>query len=63
MQCGQLKRRTFNVTQTIPIVFVYVADQIGSGFAASLARPGRNITGFTSARALHRSRLRQTSIE
>ena len=35
------------VTQTIPIVFVYVADPIGSGFAASLAHPGRNITGFT----------------
>src|SRR6516225_7694526 len=35
------------VTQTIPIVFVYVADPIGSGFAESLARPGRNITGFT----------------
>jgi putative ABC transport system substrate-binding protein len=36
-----------HVTQTIPIVFVYVADPIGSGFVASLARPGRNITGFT----------------
>jgi putative tryptophan/tyrosine transport system substrate-binding protein len=35
------------VTQTIPIVFIYVADPIGSGFAASLAHPGRNITGFT----------------
>src|SRR5215831_19847177 len=35
------------VTQTIPIVFVYVADPIGSGFAQSLARPGGNITGFT----------------
>jgi putative ABC transport system substrate-binding protein len=35
------------VTQTIPIVFVYVADPIGSGFVASLARPGTNITGFT----------------
>jgi putative ABC transport system substrate-binding protein len=34
-------------TQKIPIVFVYVADQIGSGFAPSLARPGGNITGFT----------------
>jgi putative tryptophan/tyrosine transport system substrate-binding protein len=34
-------------TQTIPIVFVYVADPIGSGFAASLARPSGNITGFT----------------
>jgi putative tryptophan/tyrosine transport system substrate-binding protein len=34
-------------TTTIPIVFMYVADPIGSGFAASLARPGGNITGFT----------------
>jgi putative ABC transport system substrate-binding protein len=34
-------------TQTIPIVFVYVADPIGSGFAPSLAHPGDNITGFT----------------
>jgi putative tryptophan/tyrosine transport system substrate-binding protein len=34
-------------TQTIPIVFVYVADPIGSGFAPSLARPGGNITGFS----------------
>jgi putative ABC transport system substrate-binding protein len=29
-----------------PIVFVTVSDPIGSGFAASLARPGGNITGF-----------------
>jgi putative tryptophan/tyrosine transport system substrate-binding protein len=35
-------------TQTIPIVFVTVSDPIGSGFAASLARPGANITGFTA---------------
>jgi ABC transporter substrate binding protein len=34
-------------TQTIPIVFVYVAGSIGSDFAPSLARPGGNITGFT----------------
>jgi len=34
-------------TTTIPIVFTYVGDPIGSGFAASLARPGGNITGFT----------------
>ena len=33
-------------TQTIPIVFVNVADPIGSGFVASLARPGGNLTGF-----------------
>jgi ABC-type uncharacterized transport system substrate-binding protein len=33
-------------TQTIPIVFVNVADPIGSGFVASFARPGSNSTGF-----------------
>ena len=35
-------------TQTIPIVFAIVTDPIGSGFAASLAHPGGNITGFTA---------------
>jgi putative tryptophan/tyrosine transport system substrate-binding protein len=34
-------------TQAIPIVFVLVADPIGEGFAASLAHPGGNLTGFT----------------
>jgi putative ABC transport system substrate-binding protein len=33
-------------TQTIPIVFVNVADPIGSGFVVSLARPSGNLTGF-----------------
>jgi putative ABC transport system substrate-binding protein len=33
-------------TQTIPIVFAIVGDPVGSGFFASLPRPGRNITGF-----------------
>ncbi len=36
------------VTQTIPIVFVVVADPVGSGFVASIARPGGNVTGFTN---------------
>jgi putative tryptophan/tyrosine transport system substrate-binding protein len=35
-------------TRTIPIVFTIVSDPIGSGFAASLTRPGGNITGFTN---------------
>jgi len=34
-------------TRTIPIVFVVVADPVGSGFVASLARPESNATGFT----------------
>jgi putative tryptophan/tyrosine transport system substrate-binding protein len=33
-------------TRSIPIVFTQVADPIGMGFVASLARPGGNITGF-----------------
>jgi putative tryptophan/tyrosine transport system substrate-binding protein len=33
-------------TRTVPIVFVTVADPIGSGFVATLARPGGNITGL-----------------
>src|SRR5207237_6675900 len=33
-------------TRTIPIVFANVSDPIGSGFIATLARPGGNATGF-----------------
>jgi putative tryptophan/tyrosine transport system substrate-binding protein len=33
-------------THTIPIVFGYVGDPIGSGFVQSFARPGGNVTGF-----------------
>jgi putative ABC transport system substrate-binding protein len=35
-------------TDTIPIVFVQVADPIGNGFIANLAKPGANLTGFTN---------------
>jgi putative ABC transport system substrate-binding protein len=38
-------------TSTIPIVFAIVSDPIGSGFVASLPRPGGNITGFTTVEA------------
>jgi putative tryptophan/tyrosine transport system substrate-binding protein len=33
-------------TRTIPIVFVVVADPVGSGFVAKLNQPAGNITGF-----------------
>jgi putative tryptophan/tyrosine transport system substrate-binding protein len=35
-------------TPSIPIVFVNVADPVGQGFVPNFARPGGNITGFTS---------------
>ena len=34
-------------TRTIPIVVANMGDPVGSGFIASLARPGGNITGFS----------------
>jgi putative ABC transport system substrate-binding protein len=35
-----------HATRTIPIVFVSVSDPIGSGFVASMARRGGNISAF-----------------
>jgi ABC-type uncharacterized transport system substrate-binding protein len=35
-------------TSTVPIVFVVGLDPVESGFVTSLARPGGNITGFTT---------------
>jgi putative ABC transport system substrate-binding protein len=35
-----------NATSTIPIVFYFVGDPIGSGLVPSLARPGGNVTGL-----------------
>jgi len=36
------------VTATVPIVFVAVSDPVTSGFAVSLAQPGRNMTGLSN---------------
>jgi ABC-type uncharacterized transport system substrate-binding protein len=35
-------------TRTIPLVFVNVSDPVDGGFVESMARPGGNVTGFTS---------------
>jgi putative ABC transport system substrate-binding protein len=39
-------------TSTIPIVMVFTADPVGSGFVASLARPGGNVTGLSADASL-----------
>jgi ABC-type uncharacterized transport system substrate-binding protein len=38
-------------TRTIPIVFTEVSDPVGSGFVETVARPGRNATGFVDIEA------------
>ena len=38
-------------TRTIPVVFVVVTDPVGAGFVHSRARPGGNITGFSTFEA------------
>jgi putative tryptophan/tyrosine transport system substrate-binding protein len=43
---GQAAQRA---TKTIPIVVAIIGDPVGGGFAASLAKPGGNITGLTVA--------------
>jgi len=35
-------------TRTIPIVFALIANPVRSGFVASFARPGGNVTGFVT---------------
>jgi ABC-type uncharacterized transport system substrate-binding protein len=38
----------YEATRTIPVVFVSVIDPVGAGTVQSLARPGANITGFST---------------
>jgi putative ABC transport system substrate-binding protein len=38
---------TMQTTSTIPIVFPVAGDPVGSGFVASLSRPGGNVTGLS----------------
>jgi putative ABC transport system substrate-binding protein len=46
---GPLGTRTAKeATGTLPIVMAYDNDPVGSGFVASLARPGGNITGLST---------------
>lgn len=35
-------------TRTIPIVFAFVGDPVGSGFVQSLSKPAGNLTGFAN---------------
>jgi putative ABC transport system substrate-binding protein len=45
---GTVVPSLLQATRTVPIVFVQVVDPVGAGFVDSLARPGGNVTGFTS---------------
>jgi putative ABC transport system substrate-binding protein len=40
-------RAAKEATSTVPIVMTQIGDPVGSGFVASLARPGGNITGLS----------------
>ena len=47
--CGPAATRAAkDATITIPIVMAFDSDPVGTGFVASLARPGGNITGLSS---------------
>jgi putative ABC transport system substrate-binding protein len=41
-------RAAQQATKTIPIVIATIGDPVGGGFAATLSRPGGNVTGLTT---------------
>jgi putative ABC transport system substrate-binding protein len=41
-------RAAQQATKTIPIVIVLIGDPVGGGFAATMSRPGGNVTGLTT---------------
>jgi putative ABC transport system substrate-binding protein len=45
---GQSAGAAHRATKTVPIVLAGVGNAVGAGLVASLAKPGGNITGFTS---------------
>ena len=45
---GTVTRAAKETTVTVPVVMGFDNDPVGSGFVASLARPGGNITGLSS---------------
>jgi putative ABC transport system substrate-binding protein len=46
--CSGTTRAAKGATNSTPIVMLMVPDPVGQGFAASLARPGTNVTGRSS---------------
>jgi putative tryptophan/tyrosine transport system substrate-binding protein len=51
------------LTSSIPMVFVLIADPIGSGFVKSLSHPGGNITGFMNVDAPMTSKWLELIVE
>jgi ABC-type uncharacterized transport system substrate-binding protein len=54
----EVTEKVRKATKTIPIVMPAIPDPLETGFAATLARPGANITGVSSmTRELEEKRL------
>ena len=51
------------LTKTTPMVFALIGDPLGSGFVASLAHPGGNMTGFMNVDAPMASKWLELIIE